>query len=120
MEKIFEIIIDDLSKYHQDNYPPDSLTIKDNNGFRHYELGNCFGLVCYDEGHVMFTEIQEDDGNWFCFSEKGENQADAEWIKTKIDLYTRMNNWLLENMNRGYYSGYEGKIGFECGFTTFK
>lgn len=118
--KIFDIIISDLSAYDQDDPAPKELTIKDANGFRHYELSSVYGVVCFNEGHIFFCDIQEDDGNWFCFSGTDEHYSDANWIKTKLNLYQRMLSWLDQNANRGYYSGHDGEEGFECGYTTLK
>lgn len=119
-EPIFNTIQDDLRFYGQHNLAPKSFTIGEGKNFRHYELGSCFGLVAFNEGHVFITEIKEDDDNWFCFSNTDKDYYDAAHVKTKIELYSRMNEWLLKNMDRGYYSGQEGIPGFECGFTNLK
>ena len=118
--KIFNIIINDLSVYGQHNPSPKELTVKDSNGFRHYELDSVYGVVCFNEGHIFFCDIKEDDDYWYCFAETDKQYADASWIKTKIDLYQRMLSWLDQNANRGYYSGHDGEEGFECGYTTLK
>jgi len=120
MKEIFDTIENDLSIYGQENLAPKSLTIKDNKGFRHYELGTVYGVVCFNEGHVCFCDIKEDDENWYCFTGTDKQYSDADWIKTKIKLYERMWKWLEENMEKNYYSGFENKKGYECGFTNFK
>lgn len=120
LAQIYDIIENDLSGYSQSNPSPDSLTIKDSNGFRHYELGSVYGVVCFNEDHVFFCDIKEDDGNWFCFNGTDKDYSDAAWIKTKIAIYQRMQKWLDVNLNRSYYSGFEGKEGFECGYKDLK
>lgn len=120
MNEIFNIIEQDLSGYGQHNLAPESITIGKDKDFRHYELGSCFGLVAFNEGHVFVCEIKEDDDNWFCFNNTDKSYYDAEHLKTKMLIYSRMNTWLEINMKPGYYYGNEGKKGFECGFTNFK
>lgn len=117
---MFDTIIQDLSGYDQENRAPRSFTIGKGKKFRHYELGECFGLVAYNEGHVFICEIKEDDDNWYCFTGSDKDYYDASWVKTKIELYTRMQNWLDENMTRNYYSGHNNKQGFECGYNKLK
>ena len=116
MNEIYSLIKKDLSIYGQSNLAPSSITF---DKFRHYELGSCFGLCAFDfGGRVAIVEIKEDDGYWFCFSDTDKNSFDAGWLKTKIDLYTRMQTWLDNNVERDYYYGHEGEEGFECGYTT--
>lgn len=121
MNEIFDTIIKDLTIYSQSNPHPSSVTFDDKeDNFRHYELSTVFGLCCFAFGDsVMFTEVKEDDGYWFCFSGTHRDYSDAGWIKTKIELYTRMQKWMDDNLQRGYYHGQEGKPGFECGYRTF-
>lgn len=120
MDKIFATIIHDLSIYGQDNPAPDSLTIGEGKNFRHYGLASCFGLVAFNEGHVFISEIKEDDMNWFCYNGTDKQYSDAHWLETRAELYLRMKAWLDKNFQCGYYSGNEGKEGFECGYTNFK
>lgn len=119
-KEIYNMIISDLSEYGQHDQAPKSLTLGDKKIFRHYELGSCFGLVAFNPGHIMICEIKEDDDNWFCFNNTDKISYDSSWIKTKIELYSRMQNWLDENLTRGYYSGFEGKKGMECGYKHLK
>lgn len=120
MEKIYKTILNDLQKYGQSNPHPKSLTVGKSKDFRHQELGECFGLVAFNEGHVFICEISEDDESWFCFQGSDKKHYDAAHLKTKITLYERMNKWLEENFEPNYYHGNEGKKGFECGYKNFK
>lgn len=119
-KEIFNIIYKDLQGYGQSNPAPKSLTIGSGKDFRHYELDECFGLVAFNEGHVLIVEIKEDDENWFCFNGTDKSTYDAHWLKTKIELYNRMDRWLQDNFTSNYYSGFEGKKGSECGYKNFK
>lgn len=122
MNEIFATIESDLSGFGQNNLAPKSFTVGEGEKFRHYELGECFGVVAFGQGPlVMVCDIKEDDENWFCFSGTDKDYYDAAWVKQKMELYQRMNAWLLANMERGYYHGQEGVAGRECGFkSTFK
>lgn len=117
--KIFDIIQEDLSEYGQDNIAPKSITKGKGKDFRHYELGEIYGVVAFNEGHVLFCDIKEDDDNWFCFNDTDKEYSDAHWIKIKIELYQRMLNWLEENFNRSYYP-HDKKKEYPLGFTNFK
>lgn len=97
VEDIFDIIKKDLSIYYQFNPSPKELTINDAYGLRHYELGEVFGLVCFGSNPVKFAEINEDDGNWFCFSNNDKTYSDTRHIKAKINLYKRMQKYLIKN-----------------------
>lgn len=120
MREIFNIIEADLSEYGQSNPAPKSVTFGSGKDFRHYELGEVFGLVAFNNGRIAVCEISEDDENWFCFSGTDRKSFDAHWVKTKMELYERMHKWLEENCEKGYYHGMEGKPGFECGYEDLK
>lgn len=120
MSSIYNKIIKDLSGFNQDNIAPKSFTIKEGDDFRHYELGSVYGVVCFSEGYVMFVDIKEDDGHWFCFNNTDKQYSNAYWIRVKIQLYQRMQKWLEENCEPNYYSEFENQEGFECGFKKLK
>ena len=120
MREIFNTIVNDLSEYGQHNPAPDSVTFGEGDNFRHYELGEIFGLVAFGNGHITICEVKEDDDNWFCFSGTDKDSYDAHWVKTKMELYQRMYKWLEENCERGYYHGFEGNEKMKCGYTVLK
>lgn len=95
------LIKSDLYKY-KSTYNKSETIDEHNNNWRHYELGECFGLVAYEHKYengyktILIQELVEDDKYWH-FSIN--NNFSSFWIKDKINLYKSMDEWLNEYLN---------------------
>lgn len=106
-----EIIKQDLGKYDQDHLYPKSLTIVNDEYFRHYELGSIVGFVVYYEGaSFIIAELHEDDDFWFTSNHHG-IYMDAFWTRHVCDTLNRMNNWINEHLSIGPSdNGWQNKV----------
>lgn len=130
-----KIIEKDLNTgFTQINQPPDSFdcgNIEDGT-WRHYELGQCFGLVCFDQPYkdithpenkelkhnILVMPLGEDDGTWFLIDKP--SSCSAGWCLHRGFIYEKMYNWCIKNCTRQYMHGFEGQAGYECGFNERK
>lgn len=97
---INSIIKSDLYKY-KSTYNKSETIDEYTDKWRHYELGECFGLVAYinkyENGYknILVSELVEDDGRWYLNSN---NKFNLFWLKEKINLYNTMNEWINKNI----------------------
>lgn len=100
---IKELIEKDLYKYDQDNSYPESLTIKEGDLFRHYELGPIIGFCIWNQinmdGSQWFgiQELHEDDDFWF-IPEQGMFMSCA-WISEVNKTWKRLISWFDEHIH---------------------
>lgn len=92
----------DLSKYGQDNPCPQSITIVNDDKFRHYELGSIIGFVVFseDDGRFMISKIEEDDEYWF--ASEHPMYMHAGWVKEVNKTWQRMVKWIDDNLVIGW------------------
>lgn len=97
---INSIIKSDLYKY-KSTYNKSETIDEYTDKWRHYELGECFGLVAYinkyENGYknILVSELVEDDGRWYLNTN---NKFNSFWLKEKINLYDIMNEWVNKNI----------------------
>lgn len=108
-DDIRNYVLSDLSKYGQDNPCPISLTIKTDNGFRHYELGSIVGFILigtYDENNqlrTMISIVEEDDEYWF--APNTSIYMCGSWMIEMQNTFNRMVNWYKEHIFEGFVQG---------------
>lgn len=95
-----ELVKYDLGNYDQEYLYPKSLTVADDDNWRHYELGPIIGFVVFNNnGWIGLAELGEDDDFWF-ISEHPMYMS-AFWINTVYETFNRMNDWIKEHVFMG-------------------
>lgn len=112
-EDIENYVKSDLSDYGQDNPCPISLTIKTDDGFRHYELGPIVGFILigsYDENNQLRTiisTVEEDDEYWF--APNAPIYMAGSWMIEMNQTFQRIINWYKEHIFEGFVNGCQAK-----------
>lgn len=98
-----EYIAEDLAIYDQEHIPPKSLTKRNGEYFRHYELGEVRGFMVWNEfdndGKQWFgiMSIEEDDG--FYSPASHALYVSAFWVNTIGKAWDRMRAWINEHLD---------------------
>lgn len=95
-----DLILEDLSKYHQDKHPPKSITFGKGDDRRHYEFGECSALVAYiipdvNDISIIIRTIHEDDEFYYLDTEGFKRYGED--LTNYIDLFSRMKQWITNN-----------------------
>lgn len=95
-----ELVKYDLEDYDQEYLYPKSLTIANDDNWRHYELGPIIGFIVFnDNGWIGLAELEEDDDFWDV--PKYSMHISAAWTNQVHETFTRMNNWIKEHLFLG-------------------
>ena len=87
----------DLGEYDQEYLYPQSLTVTDDENWRHYELGEIVGFVVFnDGGWIGLAELNEDDDFWYVPNHP--MYMSAGWTKGVYETFSRMNAWIKEHI----------------------
>ena len=98
MIDIKKLIKKDLECYTQDSGFPQSLTVRDDITWRHYELGEILGFVVWqDENFIDLTSIEEDD--MYFQPARHPMYVSAFWTTLIHQTFTRMKEWIDENID---------------------
>lgn len=103
--------------YSQDNTIPESFDVEIDGKRVHIETYSCGAIAAWENHNIAIVELSEDDGY---FHDVGVDNYSSGWLTPRRKMYERMENYLLENCEPQYYSGFEGVETHKCGFKSWK